>query len=322
MSTVFAFKGNTLGNVIRRATATAFSTATDVLTVGDLQTYNNFCNDYKASVKAATPGTTIQSTTGASAAVWAAGVSASLFNGSATYYPDTITLTVASAASISVDGISCAFGDRILIKDESTASNNGIYKITSPTSGSATTFVLTRADDFSVTPTGTTIVPGICGNGAQVYVSQGTINGNTAWVVSNPTGEAITFGNSSPTNITFALFNRTSNFTNITYNTITYATGAQSLNTSSTTYIGHRFATGSTTLTITTGTTTDGKNLYFYMGGSSGSAVLSFGAGPNNVFVDANGSDVTSITLNPGQGLTMVYDATNQRWRPEYAGYY
>jgi len=63
------------------------------------------------------------------------------------YAANVITATIFGV--LSVDGINAALGDRILVKNEATAANNGVYTVT--TLGTASVyFVLTRATDFNV----------------------------------------------------------------------------------------------------------------------------------------------------------------------------
>jgi len=76
------------------------------------------------------------------------------------------TLTFASAVN-TIDGIALTNGDRILVKDQSTASQNGIYVRTSST-------VLTRADDADTASEIT--------GGAFVFVEQGTANADNGYV--------------------------------------------------------------------------------------------------------------------------------------------
>ena len=54
------------------------------------------------------------------------------------------TLTFSSEAAVSIDGVSLSVGDRILMKNQSTAANNGIYTLT--TNGAAGT----GSDDYSL----------------------------------------------------------------------------------------------------------------------------------------------------------------------------
>ena len=80
------------------------------------------------------------------------------------------TLSSAFANNSTVDGVTLATGDRILIKDQSTGSENGIYTVNA--SGAPT-----RATDFD----NNTEVSG----GAFVFVEQGTANGDNGYVVTN-----------------------------------------------------------------------------------------------------------------------------------------
>lgn len=74
-------------------------------------------------------------------------------------------LATAYANGQTVDGISLVTGDRILIKNQSTGSENGIYTVNA--SGAPT-----RATDAD---TATDIADSV------VYVSQGTVNADTGW---------------------------------------------------------------------------------------------------------------------------------------------
>jgi len=56
------------------------------------------------------------------------------------------TITAGSNGAISVDGVTLVVNDRVLVKDQSTAAQNGFYKVTTVGSGSAA-FVLTRTPD-------------------------------------------------------------------------------------------------------------------------------------------------------------------------------
>jgi Pectate lyase superfamily protein len=85
-----------------------------------------------------------------------------------------------------VDGVTLATGDRILIKDQATASENGIYTV----NASGTPTRATDADS-SAEVTG----------GLAVWVNEGTTNADTGWVLT--TNDAITLGSTS---LTFTQF--------------------------------------------------------------------------------------------------------------------
>ncbi len=83
------------------------------------------------------------------------------------------TLTSTSNGAISIDGVSPIVNDRILIKDQTTATQNGIY-IVSTIGDVSTAFVLTRA-----TPEDQ---PAELSGGSFVFVEQGTLGGDNGYV--------------------------------------------------------------------------------------------------------------------------------------------
>lgn len=84
------------------------------------------------------------------------------------------TLTLNVAAVLIIDGYTPALNDRLLIKNQASAVQNGIYTLTTVgvVLGSIQA-VLTRSTDFNQ--------PGDGINGALVYVLNGTTNANTLW---------------------------------------------------------------------------------------------------------------------------------------------
>jgi hypothetical protein len=99
----------------------------------------------------------------------------------------------ANGAIANIDGVAVTAGMRLLVKNEATASHNGIYTVTQVGTG-GTPYILTRVTDFN---TAATMV-----GGSKIYVWQGTTNGNTEWAM-NVTG-AITVGTTSLTFTQFA----------------------------------------------------------------------------------------------------------------------
>ena len=113
-------------------------------------------------------------------------------NLSATYSNGTAgvgaTLTNSSTqAALSIDGVTMVAADRVLVKDQSTAAQNGIYVVTNIGSGSSN-WILTRA-----TPEDQ---PSELTGGSFVFVEQGTANGDNGYVFTH---------NGSPTFGTTAL---------------------------------------------------------------------------------------------------------------------
>jgi len=111
----------------------------------------------------------------ASCAAATTGTLASITGGTVTYNNGTAgvgaTLTL-SVALTTLDGYTLLNGDRVLVKNEATTANNGIY--TWATGGT----VLTRATDFD---TATEMA-----SGDFTFVTNGTLYANTGWVQTNP----------------------------------------------------------------------------------------------------------------------------------------
>lgn len=115
---------------------------------------------------------------------------ASTYNNGASGVGATLTLNV--AAVLILDGYTPVLNDRILVKNQASAVQNGVYYLS--TVGTITIqAVLTRTLDFDQ--------PGDGINGALVYVLNGTVNSNTLW--SCTTGATVTFGT---TNINWTKF--------------------------------------------------------------------------------------------------------------------
>ena len=100
------------------------------------------------------------------------------------------TLTNSSTqAALVIDGITMVVNDRVMVKDQTTTLQNGLYKVTNIGSGS-TNWVLTRTPDGDES----TEVNG----GSFFFVQEGTVNGDNGYVTTNdgnPTigTDAITF---------------------------------------------------------------------------------------------------------------------------------
>jgi hypothetical protein len=99
-----------------------------------------------------------------------------------TYLAGTITAT--GNGALTVDGVAAVAGMRILVKDEATAANNGVYAVSSA-GGSGAAWVLTRAADAASSSqvSGGMTVPVDAG---------GTANAGTVWLLA--TAETVTIG--------------------------------------------------------------------------------------------------------------------------------
>ncbi len=96
------------------------------------------------------------------------------------------TLSSAFANGQSIDGVTLQTGDRILIKNQSTASQNGIYNVQASGAPSRTTDMGTGSNAA----------------GAFVFVEQGTVNAENGFTCTTDTGSAVVGTN----NLTFAQF--------------------------------------------------------------------------------------------------------------------
>src|SRR5258707_7399547 len=125
----------------------------------------------KAYVDATAQGLTIQgacrvATTGAltvtynNVSVSPSGVSATLTNAGA-------------QAAIVIDGVTLSVNDRVLVKNQASALQNGIYTVTNVGSG-ATNWVMTRATDYDQ--------PAEIQPGDLVVITAGTANANSSWL--------------------------------------------------------------------------------------------------------------------------------------------
>ena len=96
------------------------------------------------------------------------------------------TLSSAFANGSTIDGVSLSTNDRILIKDQSTQTENGIYTVNA--SGAPT-----RADDLAA---------GADAAGAFVFIEQGTVNAENGFVCTSNKGSAVVGTN----NLVFSQF--------------------------------------------------------------------------------------------------------------------
>jgi len=152
--------------------------------------------DIKASVKAATT----------------ANIAGTYANGTAGVGA---TFTVTNQGGLSVDGVSVnTLDDRLLIKDQTTQTQNGIYVLTT-SGGPGVSPIFTRALDFNQPAE----IPG-----AFTFVEQGTTNADRGFVCTTDAGATM-----GTTSITFVQFSAAGSFTagtgiDITSNTISLAT--------------------------------------------------------------------------------------------------
>jgi hypothetical protein len=110
------------------------------------------------------------------------------------------TLTAVAVGTLTVDGYTFVVGDvgkRILVKNEVTGANNGIYTLTQ--AGTALLpYILTRATDYDTSGTGQNEID----QGDLMLVLSGTVNSNTSWV--QQTALPITVGTTALVFLQFA----------------------------------------------------------------------------------------------------------------------
>jgi hypothetical protein len=110
----------------------------------------------------------------------------------ATYNNSAGTLTANASGALTIDSVATAVSNRILVKNQSAAAQNGIYEVTTIGSGSAS-FVLTRTADGN---TGAEL-----SGGSFFFVEEGTLNQDNGYVATH--NGAPTLGTDS---IVFAQF--------------------------------------------------------------------------------------------------------------------
>lgn len=169
--------GNFAANVITVVGVTISGTTTNATDAATKSYVDSVATglDVKASVRVATVGSNLVVTY----ANGTSGVGA--------------TLTATPNGAIVIDGVSLILTDRVLVKDQTSAFQNGIYTVTQVGSAGSP-FILTRATDTNST---NNILEGIF-----TYTGEGTLNVGAGFVLVN-TGGAVTVGT---TNLTFSQF--------------------------------------------------------------------------------------------------------------------
>jgi len=243
------------------------------------------------------------------------------------------TANITLSNTQTIDGVSLVAGDRVLVKNQSTGSQNGIYDVVS---GGA----WTRSVDFDAD----TEVRG----GTVVAVSEGTVNGDrTAQLTTN---DPITIGTTALTfvmrttlpgttgNIPF--HNGVDNFTvdaKLTYddtNDILTAPGVQvtedfywqgdispsQITADQNDYNPTNLAT-STVLRLTSDAT---RNITGLQGGADGRIICLLNVGSNDIVLVNESASSTAgnrftlaadFTMPPNESILLIYDSTSSRWR-------
>jgi len=97
-------------------------------------------------------------------------------------------LTAAVNGALILDGVGVTVNQRVLVKDQTDAKQNGIYVTTDPGDGDSP-WILTRATDFNGNLLAGTIKPG-----NYIFVTSGTYLANSSWIISNSGTSTVTSG--------------------------------------------------------------------------------------------------------------------------------
>lgn len=183
-----------------------------------------------------------------------------------------------------IDGVTLIAGDRILVKNQTTATQNGIYVVASGSWSRATDADGTPADEVS--------------NGNFVLVSEGTTLGGTGWTITSPAGDV----NIGVDNIVWTQFHQANETTATNVGT---GTGLVFRNKTGT-VINLKTMKAGTNVTVTNNTddvtfdlaTTINVTGNVVVGGQAYSSSHSLGTTSGTVNIDWNNGNVQIITLN------------------------
>lgn len=215
------------------------------------------------------------------------------------------TLTNAGTlAALTLDSVAAVVGDRVLVKDQAAALQNGIYTVTAIGSASVA-WVLTRATDFDNNPTGE------IGGGDFIFVQEGTTQADNGYVVT--TNGTITVGT---TTIDFAQFSgagqlvagagltKTGNTLDVGGTTDRITVAADSIDIAST-YVGQNTIT--TLGTVTTGTWNGGiiAGTYGGTGVNNGTKTITLGGN-----LTTSGAFATTLTTTAATNVTLPTTGT------------
>ena len=220
------------------------------------------------------------------------------------------TANITLSGTQTVDGVSLSVGDRILVKDQTTGSQNGLYTVASST--------WVRAVDAD---TDAEVTPGLF-----VFVEQGTSNADSGWVLT--TDGTITLGSTALTFVQFSGagqvtagtgLTKTGNTLNVIGTADRITSGSDSIDIAST-YVGQTSITtlGTVATGIWNGTTVDvahggtgATTLTGYVKGSGTSALTASSTIPGsdisgNISGNAGNVSGTVAVGNGGTGATTL----------------
>ena len=218
------------------------------------------------------------------------------------------TITASSNGAISVDGVTLTTNDRVLVKDQSTATQNGFYKVTTVGSGGAA-FVLTRTPDADEASEVT--------GGAFTFVEEGTANADNGYVATH---------NGTPTlgttNITFEQFSGAGQIAagaglTKTGNTIDVQVDDSSIEISGDTLqvkalgITNAMLGGSIANAKLSNSSVTINSQAIALGGSHTFDTDAFAEGTNKFYTDERVDDRINALFVAGEGIDLTYDDAN-----------
>jgi hypothetical protein len=207
-----------------------------------------------------------------------------------------ITLATAVENGDTLDGVTLATGNRILIKNQTTQSENGIYTVNA--SGAPT-----RATDFDA--------PAEIDGGDFIFVTGGTVNDNTGWVQTNTVGtigtDAIAFTQFSGAGTYLAGTGLT-----LTGNTFSINTGTTVDLSTAQTLTNKTLTTPTLTLSSTTSTTSgriafDATNDKIIVG--DGTNAIEFA--PSTTLINAQTASYTLVAADKDKMIEMGVGSAN-----------
>lgn len=192
--------------------------------------------------------------------------------------------------ALSIDGVALATNDRVLVWQQSTGIQNGVYVVTTVGNGS-TNWVLTRSADTDTSSEGD---PNSLGGGDYFFVQSGATLGYFAFICNNT--DIIVFGTTA---ITFTEFSQVPVYTgtspiNISGNVISLSGAVPATN------------GGTGTTTVTTGD-------LLYGSGTNTWSKLAAGAGYKSLVMNAGGTNVewNAVALNQSGSVSGALPTDN-----------
>ncbi len=221
-------------------------------------------------------------------------------NVAGTYDNSAGTITAGSNGAFSIDGQTPTANDRVLLKDQSTGAQNGLYVVTTVGSGSAA-YVLTRATDADAAAELT--------GGSFVFVEEGSANADNGYVFTHNGTPTI-----GTTNLTVAQFSGAGQISagdalTKTGNTLDVAVDDSSIEVSSDAI---RVKASGITNDMLAGSIAEGKLAGSISNGKLANSSITVGDGSNTTAVALGGT----ITYAAGEGM----DVTESSGTITYAG--